>query len=223
MNVKHALRVFLTRAKETGFLKTALFSLKKFSGIEEHDREIESLYYIVNHCIDITKIPPASGNLRKYQMCTLSLLKTFDAICKKQGWSYWLHAGTLLGAARHKGFIPWDDDIDVAMPRKDYNEALSKLHEICALYSSDLKSRGDIVMGKLQYGNVFIDLFPCDEILSDSEDNDETEAIRHAEQKVDKYAKFFYAHTKANKKIDKKEYDNIINERNSIFYEGGGG
>ncbi len=91
------------------------------------------MHYIINHCIDITKIPPASGAFRKYQLCALSILKTFDVICKKYGWTYFLYAGTLLGAVRHKGFIPWDDDIDVAMPRKDYDEAIKKLPEICRL------------------------------------------------------------------------------------------
>lgn len=50
----------------------------------------------------------------------LELLIKIDRICCEQGLRYWLTAGTLLGAIRHKGFIPWDDDVDIAMPRKDY-------------------------------------------------------------------------------------------------------
>ena len=51
----------------------------------------------------------------------LSLLLRFDAFCREQGLRYSLDSGTLLGAVRHKGFIPWDDDLDINMPRPDYD------------------------------------------------------------------------------------------------------
>lgn len=54
----------------------------------------------------------------------LNMLKEFIAICNKHNLRYFVLGGTCLGAIRHKGFIPWDDDIDVGMPRKDYNEFL---------------------------------------------------------------------------------------------------
>lgn len=50
----------------------------------------------------------------------LGLLERFDAFAKENDLSYWLFWGTLLGAVRHKGLIPWDDDIDIAMPQQDY-------------------------------------------------------------------------------------------------------
>lgn len=64
----------------------------------------------------------------------LELLTVFDGICKKYGLKYTIFYGTLLGAVRHKGFIPWDDDIDVAMPRPDYEKLIEIINkENCGL------------------------------------------------------------------------------------------
>jgi lipopolysaccharide cholinephosphotransferase len=59
-------------------------------------------------------------NVKEAQKIMLKMLLEFDRICKKHDLTYWLEFGTLLGAVRHKGFIPWDDDLDVSMPREDY-------------------------------------------------------------------------------------------------------
>lgn len=62
---------------------------------------------------------PDGSDLRKAQLRMLELLSFLDKICRENNLRYWLSGGTLLGAVRHGGFIPWDDDVDVNMPRKD--------------------------------------------------------------------------------------------------------
>lgn len=55
----------------------------------------------------------------------LEILDYIDTLCKKHNINYIINYGTLIGAVRHQGFIPWDDDIDLSMPREDYQRFIN--------------------------------------------------------------------------------------------------
>lgn len=120
--------------------------------------------------------------LRKIQKSELNILKTFIRCCHKLNVKYFLVGGTLLGAVRHKGFIPWDDDIDVGMLRKDYEIFLKHAQAILPSYyfiqcidsepellfnfAKIRDSRTTFIetsLGKLKINHgVYIDVFPLD-------------------------------------------------------------
>ncbi len=95
---------------------------KKANSVEARLAELRELI-IFNH--PITQVPPATGKLRLLQHGNAVLLKVFAKKCEEAGLRYWMDYGTLLGSIRHKGFIPWDDDLDVGMLRDDYDVLLS--------------------------------------------------------------------------------------------------
>ena len=74
------------------------------------------------------------GNLRNVQLLYIELLRFVDNVCKKHDIDYWLEGGTLIGAVRHGGFIPWDDDIDLSIMRKDYEKLIKVLPEEISKY-----------------------------------------------------------------------------------------
>lgn len=80
--------------------------------------------YVINQDIDGTDV-----TLRKLQLVLLSMLKDVDKICKKHDIHYLLFSGSVLGAVRHQGFIPWDDDLDIAIHRDQYSQLLKALQE----------------------------------------------------------------------------------------------
>lgn len=67
--------------------------------------------------------------LREAQLRMLEILKEIDKVCKKNNITYWLDGGSMLGCVRHKGFIPWDDDLDIAIFYEDYHRLLKCLQE----------------------------------------------------------------------------------------------
>ena len=125
--------------------------------------------------------------IEEYRQILVGVLSTIDRLCNEHHLRYFLCYGTLLGAVRHQGFIPWDDDIDIVMPRDDYN----KLAEvICAGHYGinfiRIETNKDTIF---PYGKVcdvrthvkqknfrevegygaFVDVFPCDYL--EEEDN----------------------------------------------------
>ena len=68
-------------------------------------------------------------DIRILQRKIIGNLEAIDAVCREHGLRYYLWAGTMLGAVRHKGFIPWDDDMDICMPRPDYEQLISNWRE----------------------------------------------------------------------------------------------
>lgn len=123
--------------------------------------------------------------LRQCQLVQLHLLHVLDAICKKHEIPYVLGYGTLIGAMRHGGFIPWDDDLDVCMMRKDYNKFLSvarrELPDDVGLQTPQTMPKGVTPFAKLRdkysfFGEIspyissadpsgiYLDIFPYDSL-----------------------------------------------------------
>lgn len=117
----------------------------------------------------ITDIPQAKGTLRKIQLANLKLLEIFDKLCKENNLEYWLDFGNLLGAIRHKGFIPWDDDIDVSMARPDYEKFIKHFREFSSpdnnlyiTFDNNGINRCFIKLLHSEISSIGIDIFPYD-------------------------------------------------------------
>jgi len=127
-------------------------------------------------------------NIEDVQKVQLEILIEFDRICRKNNIKYQLFAGTLLGAIRHKGFIPWDDDIDVCLLRIDYEKFIEcckidlKSNYFLQYYDSDEKAilqfakirKNNTIFTNKTYQNtgmhngIYIDVFPLDNVKPDS-------------------------------------------------------
>lgn len=108
--------------------------------------------------------------LRRCQLKQLSMLEEIDRICQKHHIGYWLDGGTLLGAVRHKGFIPWDDDIDIAMRQEDLQRfievAPQELPDTLYLQSRQTEPDYPSPVAKVRDKNSFY-IEPSDDMASD--------------------------------------------------------
>ena len=122
--------------------------------------------------------------LKECKEISLDILIDVAEFCEKNNITYYLSVGTLLGAIRHKGFIPWDDDIDIMMPRPDYTRFLKEYRSdkykvykpsegrfyYAKIYDpSTVKYETDVDYNKYEPIGVDIDLFPLDGIVNDKE------------------------------------------------------
>lgn len=123
--------------------------------------------------------------LNSHQRLLLSMLKDLDAVCRAEDIRYMLFAGTALGAVRHGGFIPWDDDLDILLPRGEYARLLDALQRrldpemyyVQRAFSphwpmqfSKLRLNGTTCIERFRakdpamHQGVYIDIFPCDNL-----------------------------------------------------------
>ena len=126
---------------------------------------------------------PEGSMLRRQQMRMLEILLEVDKICRKHDIRYWLSSGTLIGAMRHDGFIPWDDDLDIEMMRSDYLRLMavlpSELPEWLALQNDEtdpnyfffyakVRDRRSKMLENTNYDRmwkeqgIYIDIFPME-------------------------------------------------------------
>lgn len=125
--------------------------------------------------------------LQELQGILLNVMVDFDAFCRKHHLVYYMIGGTALGAQRHEGFIPWDDDIDVGMPREDYerllrlNEKIEGMYELSnyrnshncdyvltRIYIPGTQIDNPIVRKTKLDKRLYFDIFPLDNIPADN-------------------------------------------------------
>lgn len=110
---------------------------------------------------------PDGSSLRRHQLLMLDMLKKIDSICRENGITYWLSSGTCIGALRHGGFIPWDDDVDIEMLESDFK----KLRKMMLAYKGD-----DIVWQDastdVEYVQPFAKLRDTHSVINELEDAD---------------------------------------------------
>ncbi|MDD7252179.1 MAG: LicD family protein [Prevotellaceae bacterium] len=121
-----------------------------------------------------------SYDIRQLQLRLLDILVAIDEMCHKQGLRYYLMYGSMLGAVRHSGFIPWDDDIDIGLPRPDYERLIRHWREWLPDHLELVCPENDptypVAFGKIQdarttlierphypyLGGIYCDIYPLD-------------------------------------------------------------
>lgn len=123
-------------------------------------KELIGTLQLLKANIDISKIPQATGSLRLQQLFLLHIAKRLVAFLDKHKIEYWLEYGSLIGAVRHGGFVPWDNDIDIAMRREHYERFRALAQSFCVdgLHYKD----GDVVQICYKDVPICIDIYAFD-------------------------------------------------------------
>ena len=201
-----------------GLIRKAIIKwLKLDKTIEKQQEAIDSLYYYMNNYVitDLSLLPPTNDpDLRIMQKCDTALLLIFDRICRKHNIDYWLDFGTLLGSVRHHGFIPWDDDMDVACLSKDYYKLLNALKEELPDKDFNIEDDNEKPMGRIGFGykhhktGIWIDICPVDIYYTNEKlDKVKNEILSKRESWKIKYSKY--------KK--KASIEELLNVKKAIF------
>lgn len=132
--------------------------------LEERINKIEHICTFTN---PPEKTTPAVGYNRMVQQISVLILKDVMRVCNEAGIDCWLSYGTVLGLYRHNGIIPWDDDIDVGMLRKDYDRFAELYNErgdrnFRAIYYSNNTGKYNFIKVISKISNTFVDVFPQD-------------------------------------------------------------
>jgi len=166
----------------------------KIAGVNKVQEQIDSAFFFLNHYCDITAFPKATGALGLLQEGDILLLRIVDCVCKKHNLEYFLDAGTCLGAVRHQGMIPWDDDMDICMLREDYERAVPILKEELGKYGIDAVESSRDQAARIGIGykhkktGVWIDLRPYECL---KEDYTQEPKRKELELRLNKYRRIY--------------------------------
>ena len=96
--------------------------------------------------------------MTELQTVELELLRQFLAVCEREGLTYYMVCGSALGAVKYGGFIPWDDDIDVALPRADYERFCRVAPGLLPVFPAELPKRAAVLPARKQAAGLPDDL-----------------------------------------------------------------